>query len=386
MLVFSGQAAAGIGYLDEALATVCAGEVEDLSVVEGVFCGLFHTCEHMNDVPRAEQWLRAADDVVRRRRFAAVGGYCRAYYGGILTAAGRWVEADAELMAALQVFSTDHVQIRGNILCRLADLRLHQGRIEEAAQLLAGLEQHEDAVRPLAALHLARGDLELAQDQVERALAATEAGAALEGPLLAMLVDVHLSTGAVDDADRAAARLSDLSADQSSPYLTAVAALAQGKVCVATGTGDASACLSEAASMFAQAQRPVHVARAQLELARALATTNPLVAVAQASSALESFESFHAVRDADAAAALLRGLGVSSRAGPRGSAGLTRRETDVLELLGHGLTNAEIGARLFISPKTVEHHVGRILAKLGVRSRAQAVAHGVRRSSSSGGE
>jgi hypothetical protein len=37
-----------------------------LSVVEGVFCGLFRACERTNDVGRAEQWLRAADDYVRR--------------------------------------------------------------------------------------------------------------------------------------------------------------------------------------------------------------------------------------------------------------------------------------------------------------------------------
>ena len=57
---------------------------------------------------------------------------------------------------------------------------------------------------------------------------------------------------------------------------------------------------------------------------------------------------------------------------------LTRREAGVLELLGHGLSNIAIGDRLFISPKTVEHHVGRIFAKLGLRSRAEAAAYAVR--------
>jgi DNA-binding NarL/FixJ family response regulator len=53
---------------------------------------------------------------------------------------------------------------------------------------------------------------------------------------------------------------------------------------------------------------------------------------------------------------------------------LTTRERDVLKLLARGLTQAEIAQELFISPKTVAGHIQRVLTKLGVHSRAQAVA------------
>jgi len=51
---------------------------------------------------------------------------------------------------------------------------------------------------------------------------------------------------------------------------------------------------------------------------------------------------------------------------------LTSRETDVLRLLDEGLTNAELGQRLYISAKTVDHHVSAILAKLHVANRRDA--------------
>ena len=66
-----------------------------------------------------------------------------------------------------------------------------------------------------------------------------------------------------------------------------------------------------------------------------------------------------------------RGVRTSTRRNPFG---LTRREAEILSLLSQGLRSSLIAKRLFVSPKTVEHHVSAILAKLGVSSRAEAVA------------
>ena len=59
--------------------------------------------------------------------------------------------------------------------------------------------------------------------------------------------------------------------------------------------------------------------------------------------------------------------------------GVTAREADVLRLVAEGLTNREIGERLFLSPRTVEKHVERLLAKTGVQNRSQLVARAARR-------
>ena len=75
-----------------------------------------------------------------------------------------------------------------------------------------------------------------------------------------------------------------------------------------------------------------------------------------------------------------RGVQLGPRATTRANpAGLTARQLDVLALLSRGDGNADIAARLFISEKTVDHHVSAILRKLGVHTRGQAAAEAARR-------
>jgi DNA-binding CsgD family transcriptional regulator len=97
--------------------------------------------------------------------------------------------------------------------------------------------------------------------------------------------------------------------------------------------------------------------------------------------ALEIFNRLGAKPAAAAAQAMLRRLGASKIArGPRPTTrrdphGLTARQLEVLDLMAEHLTNAEIAQRLFLSERTVDHHVSAILSKLHVQTRDDAIRH-----------
>ncbi len=69
---------------------------------------------------------------------------------------------------------------------------------------------------------------------------------------------------------------------------------------------------------------------------------------------------------------------IAQRPGDRPRDQLTRREREVLEAIGRGLSNKRIAHELGVSEKTVKTHVGHVLAKLGVADRTQAAVHAVR--------
>jgi DNA-binding NarL/FixJ family response regulator len=78
--------------------------------------------------------------------------------------------------------------------------------------------------------------------------------------------------------------------------------------------------------------------------------------------------------DADLKARIVQGLAEPERVDPR-IAGLTNQERRVLEFIGEGLTNRQIGERMMLAEKTVKNYVSSLLAKLGFERRTQAAVH-----------
>jgi DNA-binding CsgD family transcriptional regulator len=121
---------------------------------------------------------------------------------------------------------------------------------------------------------------------------------------------------------------------------------------------------------------PVEHARSLLSLGR-IQRRRRRRAAARASlgRALTIFERVGSERWADQARAELAGIKKPAHASGR----LTRAEERVARLAGSGLTNREVAATLYLSPKTVEVHLGRAYRKLGIRSRAELGAEMARR-------
>ena len=382
-LVSQGRVGEGFARLDEALAAITGGHLRDPSIAGNAFCSMLSSCDRSGDLRRAEEWNRLIDELMLERlggRPRVLHTHCRVAYGSVLFRVGRWPEAEQVMLEALGPNASRARAHRIDTLARLAELRIDQGRIEEAA-LLVGPHADELAMcNPVARIHLFTGEHDLAVAVAGRGIRDLVGDAVRRGPLLAITVQAELGRGDLDAAEQCARELATLAVGTDSAALHGEARLAGGRVAMATADlGVAAMWLDEARRSFDRAERPLQSAIAALELAESLAGAgNRAEAVVEARAALGVLTRLGSNPSADRAAALLRGLGDVARVRSVDTAtavtSLTRREAEVLALIRQGLTNREIGERLFISAKTAEHHVGRVLAKLGVKSRVEAAA------------
>jgi len=381
-LVLAGRVEEGLRLVDEAMAGTLAGERSRLDTVVFTSCSMLVACELAADVERARQWCRVADEFIDKYGCPFLHAECRTLYGGLLVAAGDWAAAERELTTAVRMTRGIYPGVHTLALARLADLRLRQGRLEEADALLVGLGDDPATLLVAAEVRLASGEPQMATAIAVRGLDLVGKRHVEAAALLDLVVVARVGLGDIDGAAGAVDRLREVASQQGADLIGARAALAGGRLSAARGdVSGALAQLEEALRCFSRLELPFETARVHLELARCLVDGNGPVAIVEARNALSTFERLGAARDADAAAALLRTLGVIGRAGPRNAGVLTEREREVLELVGLGLSNPEIASRLVISRKTAAHHVSSVLAKLGLRNRAEAAGYAARTAS-----
>ena len=368
-LVEGGRIADGMRMIDESAAAAHSGEIRSATTAGEIFCKMLVACEMVLDVRRAQQWSTVAGAL----SLSWPSAICRMHLGGLLTSAGRWDDAERELDVSMRLYSGSYSALCSGAVARLAELRVRQGQLADAEGLLA--EHHDDpfAIRPQAGLHLANGEADVAAALLRRHLGGHDAGV-VDVPLLALLVDAEVACGRYDAARTHTDRLAAIAERSPTPAISAFARQAAGLVLAAGDDSRAVAHLEAALSGFDTAGLPLEQARTRLTLARLLASDERGVAAAEASTAMDLFDRLGARRDADSAASVLRSLGVRGRTGPKHAGVLSRREREVLTLVAEGLSNAEIAGRLYISRKTASHHVSNVLAKLGVRNRAEAVS------------
>lgn len=377
-VVQQGRVAEGTTLLDEAMVASLAGESSRPSTVVFTSCTLISACAETADVEHVLQWVRAADAFWQRYGNPHLYTTCRTYLGAVLFASGDWAAAERELQAALSIGASAEPALRAQAAARLAELRLAQGRVEQAERLLEGYEEAESSASAMAEIARARGAVATARRIALRRLRTFGTRDAARAYSLgisvaldeAALWELLAELASPADTDEALRRLADLAATSGCEQIGARAARAAGK------QRKDPRLLEEALEVFTRLGLPLEAGRTRLAVATLLSDDD---AVGEATAALVAFEALGAARDADAAAARLRELGVPVGRGGRAAHGeLTRREREVLDLLGEGLSNRELAERLFLSRKTVERHVRNVLAKLGLRNRAEAAAYVVR--------
>jgi DNA-binding CsgD family transcriptional regulator/tetratricopeptide (TPR) repeat protein len=377
-LISLGRTADGLGRLDEALTAVVSGEVRDFVTCGFTCCAVVSACALLGDIERLTRLIDSLKRVASERfngfESPILTSHCHQNYGSMLSEAGRWPEAEVELRRAVEVsLNAGH---RAAAMASLAELRIHQNRTAEAAVLLRGWEDRLETAQAQARLHDARDELDLAASVLRWALREQETNLVVSASLLAHLVEVECRRD-IEAADAAASRLEAIADSLASPGIRASARLSRGRV-QTTRREDAVPTLLAALGELGDGERPrlraeIHVALAEAERDRDVAA-----ATTHARAGLAIFDRLGARRDVDRVAAMLRSLGVSVRSGPnggqRGLEVLSRREREVVPLLAEGLSNAEIAKRLFVTPKTVEHHVTNILGRLGLRTRTEVAA------------
>ena len=309
--VQSGRVEEGMALLDEAMALACGAADQDEVAGKSV-CSFLTACYFACDFDRAATWV----DVLRRRGLLGqgagvpilVGNHCDAVQATLLCELGLWGEAERVLDRAIDEFERSMGMPSWHPAIALAELRIRQGRLTDAEQLLLGKEGRFQALLPAARLHLARGDADLARATAERGLRAIGSDRLRAVELLSLLVDIELLAGDTEAASRRCADLAERSKGVEVPALSGRVAATRARALAATGaTAEAIELVESALHALPETRLPLLQATLLADLARLHdAAGDAIAARIEAARAAAAFDALDVVVPPSDAALLAR--------------------------------------------------------------------------------
>ena len=346
-------------------------------VVTGVvYCEIVASCCQVLEMVRAREWTAILDEWCRRNPQAkAFNGVCQVHRAEVLQLEGNWSEAFAEAERAGRglVGTTEQTALakaayrRGEILRLRGDFNA-----ADAEYRLAG-EIGIDPQPGLALLRLAQGLPQEAVAMIQRALQ-TAGDMPRKCALLPAGMEISIACDDLDTAERLCGEMQEIAERFGTEVLARVADQGHGSLALARGAlADAVPALVRTRQYWSEFGAPYLVARLRVDIARGCIELGDLEGARMELDAAEKL--FHEL-GAEPDLARIRTLRASSK--PSEPDILTAREREVLALMAAGGTNRTIAGELGLSPKTVNRHVEHIFDKLGVSSRAAAVAKGLK--------
>ena len=370
--VAEGHVTEGMRMLDEATAAATSGEMHDIELIGNTCCFMIYGCERVRDFPRAAQWCERVREFSERNGLTSLLGVCRTHYAMVLAFAGAWAEAETELAGAAEQLALRPAQAAEGV-ARLGELRRRQGRHQEAMQLFEEVAFLPEAQIGRGLLALDQGDYAEAANLAERLLRQIPTSDRMQRlHAYELIARARAALGELEAARAALSEVESTADAVGTTLMRAAAAFTGGAVALASGEADrARSLLEDAIDLYERARMPYESGEARRLLARTfIALDQQDRAEDEALRAAETFSGLGAIYAEKVARETM------SPPPPTGkSTGtLTRREREILALVGEGLGDKAIAERLTISEHTVHRHISNILTKLNVPSRAAAAA------------